>query len=903
MKRFLLVLSCFFSIYSTAFCQREGWSSSCPINSPQVTEVMIDAFGDNEFYSEYLILKTSGTPYNIENFSLKVINPTNNAFIGSVKIEKNNAPANVLDTLNSKIGSICASGTVFRDIFSEPYLGIVPPHSVVLIFNNKDSVDLSYLNNDAFKSLCGSKVFVALGTLKTQSPGVSIFRNHPRNGSCGTTGCLRQIQFQFEGINSPFCSEITYDIKNLPHLNTSNPPDGYGDGSYIRPQANGVLNYGGGNLTGQGVPMPPLSMMCSVPPPPDFGNHIWNVSVFEGFKNFTNFKGFYSAKGNHTPFIPATMGSFEYNMAHDGWNSLNSPSEAHTVYGALTTYEGCNVATDSISIMAQRQGFECSNYTLKLIEYDDFLKVRIDNNGDGSWDFDKTFDSPNCSTGCNTDIWKGYLNTSSKVEIWSSDIKNDFKSHILFFKDTTTGVSFITVNAGKDSTICEGDSAILRGISNIAGAQYEWKNLNGNLISNQPNIHITPSLSTLYVLKITNSEGCFNYDTVKIDVKKCPKCTQADSTFITLTTCNPLEIDTLKKVLKNKNGCDSIIFTITQLAPSDIKYQLSISKSISCNQDSNGIIALSNINGGKSPYHIKWNTGYTSLILKNIKAGFYKVSITDANGCLKTDSTELPNPPPLSMKANGVNPKCLHDANGLITVSNMSGGTPPYSLFLNDINQVFSIMPFALQGLKAGQYPLKLLDKNNCSFDTTLSLKEGRELILSLGSDVKIDLGDSLTLYAAHNHPFELLRWTSNDSLICTDCLPLQVHPFKTSQYKLWIKDELGCQAQDSMTVFINKKEHIFIPTSFSPNDDGVNDTFTIYAANEAKVIKTIKIFNRWGDLVFEADNILPNDESQGWNGYFNSKPAADETYIYYTEIEFVDGKKSIFQGNITLTR
>jgi gliding motility-associated-like protein len=1194
MKRFIFVLFFLLLCKIQSFSQSEGWASSCLSNTPKVSEIMIDAYGTDEFYSEYIILRTGNQPFNIKNLSYKVINPFNNAFIGSVKIEDNNTNYVALNQLTSGVGNNCRFGTVFRDVFAMPYNGIVPPNSAILIFNNKDSVDLSYLPSNAFASLCGSKVFVAFGTIKAQSPGVSIFRNHPRNGSCGTTGCLRQIQFQFEGPNAPFCTQITYDFKNLPHLNTSNPPDGYGDGSYIRPKSDGTIEYGGGNLTGNGIPIPPLSMLCQTPTQPDFGAGFWNVSVYDGLNNFTNFTGFYQAKGNHEPSVAANSGSFEYNTERDGWKIQDSPSEAHTTYGALASFDGCNVKSDSFSMIAKRKGFTCANYDIRLIKYDDFLRFRIDTNGDGTWEFDQSFNSPACSSGCGTDIWQGALNSDSKIEIWGYDINKDFKTHIIFNKkpnsaspininsiiiptvcgtsmgnislnitggiapysiqwkgatsiahnstnarNLTSGVYQVNItdskgcrdstqilvnqingiiaDAGKDTSYCAGGSAILRGISNIPNSQFEWTNLNGQLISNQATISVSPSISTYYILKVSDTNGCFDTDTVfvkvndlpfltltvstsdticndavpnlkvkgaqsyiwssfpqiassalssttgdsvflftlllaapqylmkvegtdafgckntaqttlvinplpvvtiqpvkdtlctndaplsligtpttggkysavrlplanacvgcivgntfypnisgvgtftishelisntgcknapsiEINVKKCNTCVNTDTTKLQAFSCNPSVLGISERILANKAGCDSVVITTTSLSFSDttiinqtscnpnktgqqvfkklningcdsviivntnlilsnIKYTLNLLKSISCTGGSDGSIELKNITGGTPQYKINWSNGDTSSILKNLKAGIYPLTLTDSEGCIQSDSVLISEPLPLSMAASGIPPKCFNDEIGSIQVSQLLGGTGSYSLFLDDSNKNFNTLPFTLPNVKVGNHILKLTDKNNCTTDTAIQIKTGRQLIVELGSNVTLNQGDSVTLNAFSNFPHASIKWVSNDSSICKICLPITVSPLKTTTYNLIIKDSLGCQSSDNITVFINKQERVFIPTSFSPNDDGINDVFTIYTGKNVKTVKSFKIFNRWGNLVFESSNYAPNDISKSWDGIFNGNPLPSDVFIYYTIIEFVDGKIEIYQGDVTLMR
>lgn len=444
-----------------AVAQNDGWTSTCPPTYPSVSEVMIDACGDtsrsdNDFRSEYVVLRTNAASFDVRTFALRVTNASTSTFIGSVAVANNSLNANALQALNDAAGSACGYGTVFRNAFAAPYDGIIPPNSTVLIFNNQDSTDVSYLSPNELRRLCGSKVFVVFGKLTPQSRGVSIFRNYPLNGACGSS-CFRKIEFTFNGQT---CTQFTYDIKKLPHLNTSNPPPGFSEGSYITPNTDSTLTYGGGNLTGTGVCMPTARLACVIPTMPNFGNGFWNVLAFDGQNtyNTADFKGFYTADDHEPTTIPADTidGSFEFNTAFDGWKPNSAPSEAVAANGAKTTYNGCNVRTDSFSVLAKREGFPCGFYKISLKNYDDNARIRLDADGNGVFEFDQSYAAPGCSTGCNSMIWQGDLGTRSRMEIYGSENRGSFNLHVVFQKDTV-GHPSVKINIlGTTAVACGG---------------------------------------------------------------------------------------------------------------------------------------------------------------------------------------------------------------------------------------------------------------------------------------------------------------------------------------------------------------------------------------------------------------------------------------------------------------
>lgn len=99
----------------------------------------------------------------------------------------------------------------------------------------------------------------------------------------------------------------------------------------------------------------------------------------------------------------------------------------------------------------------------------------------------------------------------------------------------------------------------------------------------------------------------------------------------------------------------------------------------------------------------------------------------------------------------------------------------------------------------------------------------------------------------------------------------------------------------------------VYIPNVFTPNNDGKNDYFTVYGGVNVKRINNLKIFDRWGEMVFDKDNFPPNLEIEGWDGSIkhkdNSTPFNTAVFVYSAEVEFINGEKETFKGDVTLIR
>ena len=122
----------------------------------------------------------------------------------------------------------------------------------------------------------------------------------------------------------------------------------------------------------------------------------------------------------------------------------------------------------------------------------------------------------------------------------------------------------------------------------------------------------------------------------------------------------------------------------------------------------------------------------------------------------------------------------------------------------------------------------------------------------------------------------------------------------KAYPVQLTVKSDLGCTAStDGRFVQIDGVYLLYIPNAFTPNNDGQNDIFRPYGYDLELTEFTMAIYNRWGELLFETNNI-----DSGWDGSFNGKKAPNGTYVW--KINAKEKYTPIIHNNwgkITLTR
>lgn len=176
---------------------------------------------------------------------------------------------------------------------------------------------------------------------------------------------------------------------------------------------------------------------------------------------------------------------------------------------------------------------------------------------------------------------------------------------------------------------------------------------------------------------------------------------------------NALPANTYNVLVIDHNGCQATAqATITQ--PPQLVVSGSVTN-ITCYGDDDGAINLS-VTGGVAPYEYLWNTGATTEDLTGLEPGRYRVTVTDANGCIKILNFSVTQPAQLVVSESHVSPLCFGDMTGSITLL-VGGGVTPYTYAWTgpDVNPTSQNQT----GLGSGLYSVTITDDNGCQ--TTIS--------------------------------------------------------------------------------------------------------------------------------------------------------------------------------------
>jgi len=265
--------------------------------------------------------------------------------------------------------------------------------------------------------------------------------------------------------------------------------------------------------------------------------------------------------------------------------------------------------------------------------------------------------------------------------------------------------SSLSVTASPNTSICAGGSAALT--SNAPGAiTYQWTQLPSNtVIANTPNVGVSPTTTTSYVITATDAAGCQGTQTVVVTVSAMttadagPNDTVCSASCATLTAsggvtyqwtadpsiAGPLNTASVSACpaattvyhvqVTDANGCIGNDSVTVFVAPTILSVN-AISTNVTCFNacDGTGSAAAS---GGYPPYVYTWSNALTGANISNVCAGSYTVTVTDAIGCSATASITITQPPVLDVQATNISTANCGQNDGSVTIS-ITGGTPAY---------------------------------------------------------------------------------------------------------------------------------------------------------------------------------------------------------------------------------
>ncbi len=244
---------------------------------------------------------------------------------------------------------------------------------------------------------------------------------------------------------------------------------------------------------------------------------------------------------------------------------------------------------------------------------------------------------------------------------------------------------------------------------------------------------------------------------------------------------------------------------------------------------------------------------------------------------------------------------CNGSPSGSILIQGQ-GGTPEYQYALG--NNKF-VRQFNYRNLNKGTYLVKVIDARGCRDSTMVTLTEPPPIVVDVGPDISGKLGYEVRLNASYAPQVRLKsqRWTPPDGIVCDSCFSTEAIPPGSTTYKFTVVTENGCIGMDSLFVDVTLDRALYTPNTFTPNRAGPNQRFRLYGGRAIEAIDYLRVFNRWGGLVYEATNLDIGDETNGWDGTYKGEVLPSGVYVYSASVRFVDRVTRIIKGDVTLLR
>ena len=275
----------------------------------------------------------------------------------------------------------------------------------------------------------------------------------------------------------------------------------------------------------------------------------------------------------------------------------------------------------------------------------------------------------------------------------------------------------------------------------------------------------------------------------------------------------------------------------------------------------------------------------------------YTVTGTDANGCVNTDTVRV------SLRTNTVSaawgdtavcrnvPVHLFDTGGT-TYTWLPGTGLSNNTISSPLAEPASTITYTVIAQLAGCIP----DTNYVTVTVfpLPTVDAGPDQYLLAGVEAQLQATGTL---------INTYLWTPPQLLTCDTCPNPMAGMANTTTFTVTVTSIHGCLASDTVTIAVHCADgQVFLPNSFTPNNDGQNDVFYPRGGGVSNV-KSFRIYNRWGELLFERENIMLNDASNAWDGTYKGGAPRPDVYVWVLDAVCGTGQPINIKGDVTIIR
>ena len=466
-------------------------------------------------------------------------------------------------------------------------------------------------------------------------------------------------------------------------------------------------------------------------------------------------------------------------------------------------------------------------------------------------------------------------------------IQNNYSSNAAFIWNvvglppTINGINPYTTTASVFGNFSNNEVVIYNGPQYC----YDTIKLNSSILVRGPNLSFTASAKicakTDYTI-VNTSSGFIPSDSINFNFWNYGMTTTNDTIFqppiIKYTTPG---IYNIKFLAKDNKGCiDSLI---KQVDVKPIPFLRIIPRNDTlCQGKSATIIAYHSDTLSWSPAATLSCANCDTTIASPSATTLYFATVNNSFNCPSIDSTLITVFSPFTATPL-LNPVyvCLKDS---VAIGAMPGGKKITWSPSTNISNIKIYTPI-VSPQSTRTYTAILTDSVGCFSDTTSVNVIVKSLpLVNAGADQILPYNSMFTISPVYSNNVVSYLWMPATLLNCATCPITTGTAITSQQYSIKITNDSGCVTKDDITIFVEcKYSNLLMPSAFTPNRDGLNDYY--YPLTRGiKIIKRFSIYNRFGQLVYEAKNFIPNERSFGWDGKYKGVDQIADAYVYLIE-------------------
>lgn len=360
------------------------------------------------------------------------------------------------------------------------------------------------------------------------------------------------------------------------------------------------------------------------------------------------------------------------------------------------------------------------------------------------------------------------------------------------------------------------------------------------------------------------------------------------------TTCAQNNI-TYRLTVSDTAGCVSQTDSVRVRASNCCGFTISnVITKPSCNQN-NGSINLT-VNPSGTNYTYLWSNGAQTQDISGIGAGSYSVVVTDVNTNCSLDTIFIVSESNTFTRQIDIIDSHCGRSDGSASVT-CTGGTGTYYYTWNTVPQTIIS---SISNVSAGDYIVTVSD-GICTYTLTVTVVDlpGPTAEFTSQPTVMTDMNPTCNFSDQSTGNINTWFWNFGDGTSSNTSSPS--HNFEglgTFNVMLIVIDRNGCSDTVVHPVKVRTEMHLYIPNSFTPNADGINETFGPSIPFDDLMEYDFRIFNKWGEQLFYT-----NDIKQRWDGYLNGNVLQEDVYVYNIYARDSVGKEYKYVGRVTLIR